>query len=169
MRLAVGVILGLIISTNPYQSFILLRVTPSANRNTYSIAILLYILTQGSVLRPQPWAGESQLRQSCCCLRAAVYMYSFRCCSLRAAVCMYPLHCCCLRAAVYMYSFRCCCLRAAVYMYSFRCCCLRAAVCMYSFCCCYFRAALHMYSLRCCRLEGPGCVSQPPFIASIRG
>ena len=25
--------------------------------------------TQGSVLRPQPWAGESQLRQSCCCLR----------------------------------------------------------------------------------------------------
>ena len=115
--------------------------TPTANRNSYRVARLVGALTQGSVLRPQPWAGESQLRQSCCCLRAAVYMYSFRCCSLRAAVCMYPLHCCCLRAAVYMYSF----------------------------CCCYLRAALHMYSLRCCRLEGPGCVSQPPFIASIRG
>ena len=24
--------------------------------------------TQGSVLRPQPWAGESQLLQRCCCL-----------------------------------------------------------------------------------------------------
>ena len=101
--------------------------TPTANRNSYRVARLVGAVTQGSVLRPQPWAGESQLRQSCCCLRAAVYMYSFRCC--------------CLRAAVYMYSFR----------------------------CCYFRAALHMYSLRCCRLEGPGCVSHPPFIASIRG
>ena len=28
------------------------------------------MLTQGSVLRPQPWAGETQLRQSCCCLRS---------------------------------------------------------------------------------------------------
>ena len=27
------------------------------------------VLTQGSVLRPQPWAGESQLLQSCRCLR----------------------------------------------------------------------------------------------------
>ena len=183
LRLAEGVILNLIITTYPFLPFILLQVTPAANRNSYRVARLVGAVTQGSVLRPQPWAGESQLRQSCCCLRAAVYMYSFRCCSLRTAVCMYPLHCCCLRAAVYMYSFRCCCLRAAVYMYSFRCCCLRAAVymysfrccclraavCMYSFCCCYFRAALHMYSLRCCRLEGPGCVSQPPFIASIRG
>ena len=40
-------------------------VTPSANRNSYRVAILFYILTQGSVLRPQPWAGESQLLQSC--------------------------------------------------------------------------------------------------------
>ena len=54
----------------------------------------------------QDWDGASmldgahpwQLRQSCCCLRAAVYMYSFRCCCLRAAVCMYSVHCCCLRA-----------------------------------------------------------------------
>ena len=29
------------------------------------------MLTQGSVLRPQPWAGESQLLQSCCCLLEA--------------------------------------------------------------------------------------------------
>ncbi len=43
-------------------------VTPSANRNSYRVAIFFYILTQGSVLRPQPWAGESQLLQSCCCL-----------------------------------------------------------------------------------------------------
>ena len=40
-------------------------VTPSANRNSYRVAILFYILTQGSVLRPQPWAGETQLLQSC--------------------------------------------------------------------------------------------------------
>ena len=169
LRLAEGVTRSRIMGRNGQAETIRLCITPAANRNSYRVARLVGAVTQGSVLRPQPWAGESQLRQSCCCLRAAVYMYSFRCCSLRAAVCMYPLHCCCLRAAVYMYSFRCCCLRAAVYMYSFRCCCLRAAVCMYSFCCCYFRAALHMYSLRCCRLEGPGCVSQPPFIASIRG
>ena len=154
MRLAEGVTRSRIMGRNGQAETIRLCITPTANRNSYRVARLVGAVTQGSVLRPQPWAGESQLRQSCCCLRAAVCMYSFRCC--------------CLRAAVYMYSFRCCCLRAAVYMYSFRCCCLRAAVCMYSFCCCYFRAALHMYSLRCCRLEGPGCVSHPPFIASIR-
>ena len=89
-----------------------MRITPTANRNSYRVARLGGLLTQGSVLRPQPWAGESQLLQSCCCLRAAVYMYSFRCC--------------CLRAAVYMYSFRCCYLRAALHMYSVHCCCLRA-------------------------------------------
>ena len=89
-----------------------LCITPTANRNSYRVARLVGVVTQGSVLRPQPWAGETQLRQSCCCLRAAVCMYPFRCCCLRAAVCMYPLHCCCLRAAVCMYSVHCCCLRA---------------------------------------------------------
>ena len=112
LRLAEGVILNLIITTYPFLPFILLQVTPTANRNSYRVAILVEAHTQGSVLRPQPWAGESQLRQSCCCLRAAV--------------CMYPLHCCCLRAAVYMYSFRCCYLRAAVCVYPLHCCCLRA-------------------------------------------
>ena len=42
-----------------------LRVTPSANRNSYRVAMISLVDTQGSVLRPQPWAGESQLLQSC--------------------------------------------------------------------------------------------------------
>ena len=48
-----------------------LRITPAANRNSYRVASLVGVLTQGSVLRPQPWAGKSQLLQSCCCLRIA--------------------------------------------------------------------------------------------------
>ena len=97
---------------NGQAETIRLCITPTANRNSCRVARLVGAVTQGSVLRPQPWAGESQLRQSCCCLRAAVYMYSFRCCCLRAAVCMYPLHCCCLRPALHMYFVHCCCLRA---------------------------------------------------------
>ena len=68
LRLAVGVILSLIISTNPFLFIFLLRVTPTANRNSYRVATPYYIYTQGSVLRPQPWAGETQLLQSCRCL-----------------------------------------------------------------------------------------------------
>ena len=45
------------------------RITPAANRNSYRVAKLVGELTQGSGLRPQPWAGKSQLRQSCRCLR----------------------------------------------------------------------------------------------------
>ena len=45
-----------------------LRVTPTANRNSYRVAMIGGVDTQGSVLRPQPWAGESQLLQSCRCL-----------------------------------------------------------------------------------------------------
>ena len=45
-----------------------LRVTPTANRNSYRVAMISLDDTQGSVLCPQPWAGESQLLQSCCCL-----------------------------------------------------------------------------------------------------
>ena len=45
-----------------------LRVTPAANRNSYRVAMISLVDTQGSVLRPQPWAGETQLLQSCCCL-----------------------------------------------------------------------------------------------------
>ena len=111
---------------NGQAETIRLCITPTANRNSYRVARLVGAVTQGSVLRPQPWAGETQLLQSCCCLRAAVCMYPFRCYYLRAAVCMYPFRCYYLRAAVYMYSFRCCCLRSALHMYSVHCCCLRA-------------------------------------------
>ena len=45
-----------------------LRITPTANRNSCRVARLVGVHTQGSVLRPQPWAGKTQLRQSCCCL-----------------------------------------------------------------------------------------------------
>ena len=41
------------------------HITPTAKRNTYSVAILVGPATQGSGLRPQPWAGKTQLRQSC--------------------------------------------------------------------------------------------------------
>ena len=36
-------------------------VTPTAKRNSYRVATPYYICTQGSVLRPLPWAGETQL------------------------------------------------------------------------------------------------------------
>ena len=42
-------------------AIILLRVTPTAKRNSYRVARLVGDATQGSGLRPQPWAGESQL------------------------------------------------------------------------------------------------------------
>ena len=52
LRLAVGVILNLVISVNPFLAIILLQVTPSANRNTYSIAIPYSIYTQGRGASP---------------------------------------------------------------------------------------------------------------------
>ena len=66
LRLAVGVILNLMVSTNPFLPIILLRVTPSANRNTYSVATPYYIYTQGrGAARLNTWAMKSQLLQSC--------------------------------------------------------------------------------------------------------
>ena len=50
-----------------------LRVTPTVNRNSYRVAMISLVDTQGSVLRPQPWAGESQLLQSCRCLWIFIY------------------------------------------------------------------------------------------------
>ena len=61
LRLAEGVILNLIITAYPFLPIILLRVTPTANRNSYRVAMISLVDTQGSVLRPQPWAGETQL------------------------------------------------------------------------------------------------------------
>ena len=52
--------------------------TPTANRNSYRVARLVEVLTQGSVLCPQPWAGKSQLLQSCCCLKRPLPMPSPR-------------------------------------------------------------------------------------------
>ena len=46
--------------------YVLLWVTPTAKRNTYSVAIIVgYILPRVACFHPQPWAVESQLRQSC--------------------------------------------------------------------------------------------------------
>ena len=68
LRLAEGVTRSRIMDRNGLVETIRLRITPSANRNSCRVARLVGAFTQGSVLRPQPWAGESQLRQSCCCL-----------------------------------------------------------------------------------------------------
>ena len=46
--------------------YVLLWVTPTAKRNTYRVAIIVgYILPRVACFHPQPWAVESQLRQSC--------------------------------------------------------------------------------------------------------
>ena len=47
LRLAVGVMLNLMVPTNPFLPIILLRVTPTAKRNTYSVATPYYIYTLG--------------------------------------------------------------------------------------------------------------------------
>ena len=49
----------------PFLPIILVRVTPTANRNSCRVARLVGAVTQGSVLRPQPWAMKTQLLQSC--------------------------------------------------------------------------------------------------------
>ena len=41
LRMAAGVILNLIISTNTFLAIILLQVTPTAKRNSYRVAILV--------------------------------------------------------------------------------------------------------------------------------
>ena len=41
------------------------QVTPTAKRNTYSVAMLVGILPRVACFRPQPWAGKAQLLQSC--------------------------------------------------------------------------------------------------------
>ena len=68
LRLAEGVTRSRIMGRNGLVEIIRLSITPSANRNSCRVARLVGVLTQGSVLRPQPWAGKTQLRQSCRCL-----------------------------------------------------------------------------------------------------
>ena len=65
MRLAVGVTRSRIMGRNGLVETIRLSITPTANRNSCRVARLVGAATQGSVLRPQPWAGKSQLLQSC--------------------------------------------------------------------------------------------------------
>ena len=76
LRLAEGVTHSRIMGRNGLVEIIRLSITPSANRNSCRVARLVGVDTQGSVLRPQPWAGETQLRQSCCCLRRPLPMPS---------------------------------------------------------------------------------------------
>ena len=46
LRVAVGVMLNLIISTYAFHSIVPLRVTPTANRNSYRVARLVGAFTQ---------------------------------------------------------------------------------------------------------------------------
>ena len=50
-----------VLSCSGLGHYNLLRVTPTAKRNSYRVAWLVGVATQGSVLRPQPWAVKSQL------------------------------------------------------------------------------------------------------------
>ena len=51
LRLAEGVILNLIISTYPFLLIILLRVTPTANRNSFRVALSFIIIPRVEALR----------------------------------------------------------------------------------------------------------------------
>ena len=54
------------------------RITPAAKRNTYSVAILFFKFYPGlRSYAPQPWAGKSQLLQSCCCLHKPAARYAY--------------------------------------------------------------------------------------------
>ena len=58
-RLTVGVILNLIIPSYPFLFIFLLQVTPTANRNSYSVAILVGAATQGrGATRLNPGLGK---------------------------------------------------------------------------------------------------------------
>ena len=58
MRLAEGVIPNLILSTYPFLLIILLRVTPTAKRNTYSVARLVGLLPRVADFVRNPGLGK---------------------------------------------------------------------------------------------------------------
>ena len=58
MRLAEGVILNLIITTYPFLPFVLLWVTPAANRNSYRVARLVGSLPRVAVFARNPGLGN---------------------------------------------------------------------------------------------------------------
>ena len=51
LRVAVGVMLNLIISTYAFYSIVLLRVTPTANRNSFRVALSFIIAPRVEALR----------------------------------------------------------------------------------------------------------------------
>ena len=58
-RLTIGVKLCLMVFSNALQAIILLRVTPTANRNSYRVAILVGAATQGrGATRLNPGLGK---------------------------------------------------------------------------------------------------------------
>ena len=58
-RFAVGMILNLIIASYPFLFIFLLQVTPTANRNSYRVAILVGAATQGrGATRLNPGLGK---------------------------------------------------------------------------------------------------------------
>ena len=57
LRVAVGVMLNLIISTYAFHSIVLLRVTPTANRNSYRVAAAYW----RPLPMPSPRGGSSFL------------------------------------------------------------------------------------------------------------
>ena len=58
LRVAVGVMLNLIISTYAFYSIVLLRVTPTANRNSYRVARLVGSLPRVAVFARNPGLGN---------------------------------------------------------------------------------------------------------------
>ena len=58
LRLAEGVILNLIITTSPFLPIILLRVTPTANRNSYRVARLVGRLPRVACFARNPGLGK---------------------------------------------------------------------------------------------------------------
>ena len=58
MRLAEGVILNLIIRTSKFPPINLVWVTPAANRNTYSVAIMVVLAPRVAVFARNPGLGN---------------------------------------------------------------------------------------------------------------
>ena len=58
LRVAVGVMLNLIISTYAFYSIVLLRVTPTANRNSYRVARLVGCLPRVADFARNPGLGK---------------------------------------------------------------------------------------------------------------
>ena len=58
MRLAEGVILNLIIRTSKFPPIVLVRVTPAAKRNTYSVAIMVVLAPRVAVFARNPGLGN---------------------------------------------------------------------------------------------------------------